>query len=66
MSDRPGRLTCNVGVLAPLLVAALLCCMAMYVTGRDNQCAAAGGQLEFSNDRWSGEVCIRDGEAIDP
>lgn len=54
------------GVLAPLLLVVLICGMAMYVTGRDNACSAAGGRLEFSTGRWSGEVCVRGGEVIEP
>ena len=54
------------GLLAPLLLVALICGLAMHITGRDNTCTAAGGRLEFATKTWHGAACIRDGEVIEP
>lgn len=53
------------GVFLPFVIVALFCGMAMYVTGEDNACTAAGGRLEFAA-TWSTEVCVRDGRVIEP
>jgi hypothetical protein len=53
------------GILIPLTIVALICGNAMRITGKDNHCTAAGGHLEFAT-RWPGEVCVRDGQTIDP
>jgi hypothetical protein len=54
------------GLLVPFLGVALICAMAMHITGRDNVCSAAGGRLEFSTRTWSGAACVRDGQVIEP
>lgn len=49
-----------------LLVVALICGMAMIVTGQDNACTAAGGRLEWA---WTSRTlaeCVRDGTVIHP
>lgn len=53
------------GILIPLAVVTLICGNAMRVSGEDYACTDAGGRLEFAAD-WPGEVCVRDGQVIEP
>lgn len=54
------------GLLAPFILVALICGMAMHITGRDNACTNAGGRLDFSTRTWDGAACVRDGQVIEP
>lgn len=54
------------GILVPFLIVALICGMAMHITGDDNRCTDLGGRLEFSARSWDGAVCVRDGQVTEP
>lgn len=60
------RLGPILSLLVPIAIVLLICGMAMHVSGDDYACTDAGGRLEFSTARWSGEACIRDGKVIQP
>jgi putative hemolysin len=54
------------GILVSLLVVALICGMAMHVTGEDNKCSAVGGRLEFAANASTEECVMPDGRVVEP
>lgn len=65
MSDDARGLAVTLAV--GLGIIALICGMAMHITGKDNACTKAGGHLEASLSSRDGAVCVGpDRKVIEP